>query len=108
MRTGGSVMYARDAAYRYQADILKDQLRRLEVILEDEGVDDQKRERILRSMLYGVPSAADAAQRMRDQTDRARLLAGAPTRSGCDCTSPPGGRNEALHAGGGAAELARR
>jgi hypothetical protein len=56
-----------DAAYAYQWAVLRDMLGRLEVILDDEDVPREVACRVLRCLLYGSPSAADAEQRMENE-----------------------------------------
>jgi hypothetical protein len=82
LRTGGAEMYQREPAYRYQADLVRDLVRRLAVILEDEHVGEAAQERILRSVIYGSLSPADAEQRMRERDDAERLRLLAQTRRG--------------------------
>ncbi len=77
-RTGQPGDVQKDGVYAYQWAVLRDVLVRLEVILEDEGVPRATAERVLRCLLYGAPSAADAGMRI-DQDDRtAELLARVP------------------------------
>lgn len=63
-RTGQPQDSALDAAFMYQRTVLRDLLARLEAILEDEGVEPAVTMRVIRCMLYGSPSAADAELRM--------------------------------------------
>jgi hypothetical protein len=67
-----------DAAYQYQLSVLRDILSRLEVILEDEGVPQETAERVIRCMIYGAPSPADAEYRMRQQDEMVRMLGRIP------------------------------
>jgi hypothetical protein len=48
----------------YQRTVLRDLLTRLEVVLADEGVDPATVVRVIRCMLYGSPSEANARLRM--------------------------------------------
>ncbi len=64
-RIGGREMYDCDPGYRYQFDIMRDVLNRLSVVLEDESLPTEQAERIMRSVLYGTSSVADAVQRVR-------------------------------------------
>lgn len=57
-----------DGWYHHQWFMLRDMLGRLEVILEDEQVPHEVTVRVLRCLLYGSPSPADAELRM--ETDR--------------------------------------
>lgn len=65
-RIGGLEMYQRDAAYRFQFDVLLGMVKHLEVVLDDEGIAPGQADRILRCVLYGAPTVADAEQRVRD------------------------------------------
>jgi hypothetical protein len=53
-------------------------LARLEVILDDEDVPRETAERVLRCLLYGAPSAADAGQRMERDQEMIDLMARVP------------------------------
>jgi hypothetical protein len=68
-RTGGVEMYTQEPGYRLQYDWMRDLLTHLEVILEDEEIAPEKRERILRSVIYGAPTVAEAEQRLRQQKE---------------------------------------
>lgn len=74
-RTGQPKAHRLDAAYAYQWELLRDLMKRLEVILEDEdSVTPEAATRVLRALLYGAPSAADAELRMRQQDEMVKLL----------------------------------
>jgi hypothetical protein len=77
-RTGQPRDGHRDAHYAYQWTVLRDMLARLEVILDDEDVPRETAERVMRCLLYGAPSAADAEQRMRQQDELIELMARVP------------------------------
>jgi hypothetical protein len=64
----------RDPWYQYEVTLLTDMLSRLEVILDDEGVDRGTARRVIRCMLYGAPSPAAAEQRMRQEQEMIKLL----------------------------------
>lgn len=68
-RTGTSRAAQLDAHYAYQWSVLRDMLGRLEVILDDEGIPRETTERVLRCLLYGSPSQADAELRV-EQDER--------------------------------------
>lgn len=72
-RTGAVEMYQREARHHFQLDLMRDLMIRLEVILEDEEIAPEKRERILRSVIYGAPTVAEAEQRIRDNEEKLRL-----------------------------------
>lgn len=74
-RTGRAGTAALDAAYQYQVTVLRDLLDRLEVILADEGVPGEVARRVIRCMLYGSPSVADAQLRMEQEERMKDLLA---------------------------------
>jgi hypothetical protein len=63
-RTGRPGPMALDAAYQYQVTVLRDLLERLEAVLDDEGVPPETTTRVIRCILYGSPSVADAELRM--------------------------------------------
>ena len=67
-----------DAAYQFQLSVMRDTLDRLEVILEDEGVPREITERVIRCMIYGAPSPADAEYRMRQQDEMVRVISRTP------------------------------
>lgn len=69
-RTGQPRDTALDAAWQYQLSVLRDMITRLEVILQDEGVERPTAERVMRCLLYGAPSVADAELRMQQQQER--------------------------------------
>lgn len=73
-RTGLPRDGARDAVYQWEWAILRDMLGRLEVILDDEQVPRETAERVLRCLLYGHPSAADADLRMQQDERITDLL----------------------------------
>jgi hypothetical protein len=66
-RTGQPRGSSLDGVYQYELAVLREMLTRLEVILTDEGVAPETVERVIRCMLYGTPSPADAELRMRQQ-----------------------------------------
>jgi len=65
---------AMDAVWQFEHIMLRDMLSRLEVILEDEGVEPATAERVIRCMLYGSPSPAVAELRMRQADEQVKLL----------------------------------
>jgi hypothetical protein len=77
-RIGGREMYDRDPGYRYQFDIMRDMLNHLSVVLEDEGIPTEQAERIMRSVLYGTSSVANAEQRMRAHEVMVKLMSERP------------------------------
>lgn len=79
----GREKYERDAAYHYQLDVLRYTLNHLAVVLDNEGIPEDRADRILRSVLYGTPNAADADQRIRDH----EWIAGAISRMAPDISS---------------------
>jgi hypothetical protein len=64
----------RDGFYQYEVAQLTDLLCRLEVILDDEGVDGDTRRRVIRAMLYASPSEAEAEYRMTQEREMTELL----------------------------------
>lgn len=77
-RTGQPRDGALDAAFMYQRTVLRDLLARLETILADEGVEHAVAERVIRCMLYGAPSPADAGLRMQQQELMTEMLSRMP------------------------------
>ena len=77
-RTGQPRDGHRDVHYAYQWTVLRDMLARLEVILDDEDVPRETAARVLRCLLYGAPSAADAEQRMEREQAMIDLMARVP------------------------------
>lgn len=67
-----------DAAWQYQVTALREMLGRLEIALDDEGVDRQVTERVIRCMLHGTPSLADAELRHQQEERIRELLEQAP------------------------------
>lgn len=68
-----------DAAFAYQRAVLRDLLTRLEVILEDEGIPGPTTERVIRCLLYGSPSPADAELRIRQHDEMIQLMQRLPS-----------------------------
>jgi hypothetical protein len=64
----------RDGFYQYEVAQLTDLLCRLEVILDDEGVDGDTRRRVIRAMLYASPSEAEAEYRMTQEREMIEML----------------------------------
>lgn len=77
-RTGRPPEMSLDAYYQFETAVLRDMLTRLEVILQDEGVDQAVTERVIRCMLYGSPSPAAAEQRMRQEAEMVKLVSRLP------------------------------
>ncbi|MER5649687.1 hypothetical protein [Streptosporangium sp. NPDC002524] len=69
-RTGAAEMYGREPVYFQQLNQIRDLMTRLEVILEDEEIAPEQRERILRSVVYGTPTVAEAEQRLNERNER--------------------------------------
>ena len=63
-----------DGLYQYEMTLLRDMLDRLEVILDDEGVDRETAKRVIRCILYGSPSPAAAEERMRRDREMVNLM----------------------------------
>jgi len=77
-RLGHPPATAMDGVWQFEHAMLRDMLSRLEVILEDEGVDHATAERVIRCLLYGSPSPAVAEMRMRETERQVELLARMP------------------------------
>lgn len=78
LRRTGKPRDGLDAHYHYQWTVLRDLMSRLEVILDDEGIDREQAGRILRCLLYGSPSPVDAELRMKQDEQLKEALAQAP------------------------------
>jgi hypothetical protein len=78
LRTGHPPDSSLDGVYMYELTVLREMLTRLETILEDEGVAPETAERVIRCMLYGAPSPADAELRMRQQERMTEMLSRMP------------------------------
>lgn len=79
-RMGLALTAHQDGQFDYSLNVLREILQRLEVILEDEGVEPEKATRILRCLLYGAPSEADAEERIRTHQEMVKLMQAAPIR----------------------------
>lgn len=77
-RTGVPRDSALDGVYMYEMTMLREVLSRLEAILEDEGVPPETAERVIRCLLYGAPSRADAELRMQQQEQMIEMLSRMP------------------------------
>lgn len=77
-RKGQPHRSSRDGFYQYEVDQLTDLLCRLEVILDDEGVDGDTRRRVIQAMLYGSPSEAEAEYRVAQEQEMIKLLSERP------------------------------
>jgi hypothetical protein len=62
----------------YEMHLLRDMLTRLEIILDDEGVDPGTARRVIRCMLYGSPSQAAAELRRQQEEQLADILKRTP------------------------------
>jgi len=54
-----------DATYQWELAHVAETSTRLAAILDDEGIPDETATRIIRSVMYGAPSVAEAEQRMK-------------------------------------------
>lgn len=77
-RTGQPRDSELDAAFAYQRALLRDMMGRLEVILQDEDVPQEVVVRVLRCLLYGAPSPADAELRIEQDARLAEALSRIP------------------------------
>ncbi len=73
-RMGLSPLASKDAQQQYGIALLRDVVLRLDVILDDEGVDHDTAVRVIRCLLYGTPSDADAIERLRVQEEMVKLV----------------------------------
>jgi hypothetical protein len=73
-RTGRPGAAGLDAACQYQVTVLQDLLELPELVLDDEGVPGETVHRVIRHMLYGSPSVADAEMRMQREEQLKDLL----------------------------------
>jgi hypothetical protein len=52
-------MYNSDAQYHAEVAMLRQWLRMMELAMEDEGIEDDRAQRVLHRMVFAVPSGAD-------------------------------------------------
>lgn len=73
-RTGQPHTLAKDAAWSYAWHCMTETLKRLDVILFDDGVPQSRRDKYIRYMLYGSPSEAEADLRIEMMDGSKQLL----------------------------------
>jgi hypothetical protein len=73
-RTARPGPHNNDAHFQYQTFVLQDLVDRLEIIMDDEGIPEEKIRRVIRCMLYGSPHPADALVREEQQKQITELL----------------------------------
>jgi hypothetical protein len=72
---------SQDATYHYQSEFLRRMLEIADMAMEDEGVTEASRERVIRTIIYGGPNEVDAEQRIHAHEQMVKLIADTPTRS---------------------------
>lgn len=77
-RTGQPRDNERDAVFAYERTMLRNLMTRLEVILEDEGVDQDTADRVMRCLVYGSADPDEAERRMRQHDEMVRLMTSQP------------------------------
>lgn len=77
-RTGQPHDSELDAAFSLERNWLRETLDRLEVVLQDEHVPSEIIQRVIRCMIYGAPSVAEAELRIEMQDGWEKTLAQKP------------------------------
>jgi hypothetical protein len=72
---GASEAYRNDATYHAQFHFMRRVLTAVDMAMEDEGVPEATRVRVLRSAIYGAPDEWDAEQRIQQVSSEAVRLA---------------------------------
>ncbi|WP_157124208.1 hypothetical protein [Nocardia pseudovaccinii] len=67
-----------DTAYQYEMKLMRNVIRRLAVIMEDEQIPDETITHVIRGVLYGAPSEVDAEMRMQQHEAMTKLAQTAP------------------------------
>lgn len=67
-----------DPQYRWQITWLRRMLATMDLAMEDEGVPEHVRLRIIRTLVYGAPNEAEALARVEQMKAHAETLAKAP------------------------------
>lgn len=70
--------YSNDPQYHAQIAWMRRAFAAFDLAMEDEGIPEQVRERILRTLLHGGPSEAEALQRMEALRSQVENLSAAP------------------------------
>lgn len=70
--------YMRDPQYHMQVRWMRRTFTALDLAMEDEGIPEQVRDRILRTLIHGAPDESEALQRMEGLRFQAEKLAAAP------------------------------
>jgi hypothetical protein len=73
-RTKGPGPHNTDPHFQYHTTVLRELLTRLEIVLADEGVDEETALRVIRGMIYGSPHASDAVLRAAQQQQITELV----------------------------------
>lgn len=66
--------YMNDATHHYQVDLVDTILATVDMAMEDEGVPEAARQRIIRTVVYGSPNPADAELRMAQNEETKREM----------------------------------
>jgi hypothetical protein len=74
-KLAGRDAYHTNSSFRFQCDVLRDMLRHLAVVLQDERLPAEQADRILRYVMYGAPSLAAAEENRRLQGELVKKLA---------------------------------
>jgi hypothetical protein len=77
-RLGGRRAYLEDPQHHWQMTWLRRMLDVIDMAMEDEGVDERSRERVIRTVLYGAPDPGEAERRIDEQQKQIELLMTAP------------------------------
>ncbi len=66
--------YRNDPVYHAQLQHMRRLFEALDMVLEDEGIGEQARTRIIRTLVYGAPDEAQALARIADQEAKVQEL----------------------------------
>lgn len=66
---------AQDPIYHFQWEHLRRVLETADMAMEDEGIAEESRSRVIRTILYGAPDEADVERRIQEREQMVKLLA---------------------------------
>lgn len=72
---GAHHAYMNDPTTHYQVQLMDAILATVDMAMEDEGVPEDARQRIIRTVVYGSPNPADAEVRIAQQKEAERQMA---------------------------------
>lgn len=71
---GAHEAWLNDPTHHYLVTWMDTMLTAVDMVMEDEGIAPEVRERIIRTVVYGGPNPADAEQRIAQQREAAREM----------------------------------